>query len=212
MPTPVVLPTYDIAYFNTAYYYISEYQYEPPEDFIYTLPINYEEGAESIYSGGTFSLGEASVERSYHATFVRRIDDISSIYKFVLLSYDGQSFNEQVVLDSLGYAYARVEINHSDTSISRIYMYFIPESELPYGLTYDFNNKKPVISDLGLIYQLYNLGLNVSKFFPSMTDLLNHALPGENSLVIFLTSGFLVYVSLAALKWFKGVVDVILDW
>lgn len=129
----------------------------------------------------------------------------SKIYKVELVSFSGNSVSS-VELEALGYEYVYVSYANLGTlPKSDFYFYFIPRSELPEGLEYDFPIDSVEWGISGIFNWLYQFGMDVYTFFPSVSDFLNTQILGQ-SFSWLLIQGFLVYCGYVIVKFVVGIV------
>ena len=214
----MVLPSYQSAYFS----FLS--LDTGPGDLESSFQVNFPNNSLSDYArtvGGTLLSGESftavdandmsvpyrvyqfSLVDGYYYDIPNSGHD-SKIYKVELVSFSGDSVSS-AELEALGYEYVYVSFAKVGTIFeSDFYFDFIPRSDLPEGLDYNFSNDYVGWGTSGILNWLYQFGSDVYTFFPSVSDLLNTQILGQ-SFSWLLVQGFLVYCGYVIIKFLVGI-------
>ena len=214
----MILPSYQSAYVSTLSIETAAGDIES------SFEVNFPNNSSSDYArqvGGVLLSGEgfSSVDANdmtvpYRVYQFSRVQDFyydvpgtgfdAPIYKVVLVSFSGNAVTPDQ-LDALGYEY--VYLSHSNVGSlfeSHFTFTFIPRSDLPPGLDYDFSNDFVGEFQSGIMNWLYQFGSDVYTFFPSVSDLLETQILGQ-SFSWLLIQGFLVYCGYVVVKFIVGI-------
>ena len=214
-----VLPTYESAYFEELY--VDMAPGNLPDSFTIEFPKNdFADSAGGSLLDGQFISSDHADDYSvpYRVYDFERVEGYyynpynpgesggkSWIYRVTLSSYEGVSVSSDE-LSALGYEY--VHCSHAEIDpvfFSEFSFTFIPRTGLPPGLDYDFSNNSVGEFEPGILNWLYNFGLDVYSFFPSVSNLFETEILGQR-FSWYLTQGFLVYCGYVVLKFIVGIV------
>lgn len=214
-----VLPTYESAYFETLY------TKAPPGDLRDSFTIEFPKNDFTDSAGGRLLDGHfISSDQSYDYSVPYRVYDFQRvegyyynpynpgesggkawIYRVTLSSYEGVSVSSDE-LSALGYEYVFVDFAKIGyVFFSEFDFTFIPRVDLPPGLDYDFSNNFVGEFEPGILNWLYDFGLDIYSFFPSVSNLLEIEILGQR-LSWYFTQGFLVYCGYVVVKFIAGIV------
>ena len=196
------IPSFSDAYFNSAAYYTSAYEYELPISIDLTFPLNSSTGDWfNIYSAD-FMNGDQNTQRTYNFSYQSTYGE-QIIYKCTITSYDGDALDPELVESGTFFTYVSVEYIYGGAYESVVDIRFIERSNLPGDLDYDFLPSDN--SDLGIIYTIYSLGSDVVNFFPKLDQIFGVNVAGY-SFFDLLISGFSIYCGFVIVKWVVGIV------
>ena len=197
--------------FQVAYFQEAEFRSDQAGDKLEDLnsfTMSFPSDANDVLVGGDFYYrsgeitqvfsGDPSVSRVYlfekTAFDYKWLTTLIPIYKCSVKSYGGA---QVVGIDTYTYVYFWQGIGFFGNYPYEIR--FLPASDLPAGLEYDFSEPM-LFSDNAPLLFLYGLGNQVYSFFPSISSIMDLGVNGM-SFFWLLTSGFVVYCAFAFGKW-----------
>ena len=215
--------SFEQAYFDEAGIHssVSDVTFALPDQFTFEFPASFVEFSGTHVDSyafwmdgtkGTLSDVGSVTSRTYQFSVQAGYYYRDSPYmtgEFRIYRVDIKEFGDEVLPDSqvedLGYIYV-YSMPTGSRSIDgsrreRYTFYFLPASELPPGLSYDYTNEviTPSYPD-GIMNWFYDFGNSVYNFFPRLEDVLNVNILGS-SFIWLLTQGFFVYCGWVVIKF-----------
>lgn len=224
----MVLPSFNQAYFENAGMSasVSKITFELPNEFTFEFPAKSADFAGihvnsyvNWFNGTSGKLSDVgsvdscvyrfTIQQGYYYRDSPYMSGDFLIYRVDLTEFGGETLSDDEIA-ALGYIYV-YSLPSGARSVTgdryeRYTFYFLPSSELPEGLQYDFSNEiiTPSFSD-GPMNWLYDFGVSVFNFFPRVEDMMNTEIMGS-SFVWLLTQGFLVYCGWVVIKFAIGII------